>query len=149
MKTYLDQLIADMHYSATQVPQSKIPEGEFDPDYMMELEEMPDQPMSHWFGLNKELFPAPELLNEEETELMATELEELWEAYSFIPDFPEGLPAKLRYELMWKYLDQPCHHWPGGWEYHFEFCEYEPETCPFGHEFCHCKDLVDFDPSGN
>jgi hypothetical protein len=147
METYIAQIITDMHLSATRVPKSKIPEGTFDPDYMMELEESPDYPMSHWFGLTEEEFPPSERLTDNQLELMADEFEQLWAAYSFEPDFPEGLPAKRRYELMLDYLDYQCSHWPGGWVHHFEFCDYEPENCPFGSEFCKCKDFVydDFD----
>ncbi len=112
MKNYLVQLIFDMHKSAEKVPHSKIAEGEFDPEYMMELEESGEKPMSHWFGMNKEQFPSSERLSEEQLKLMATELEKLWKAYSFYPDFPEGLPAKRRDELMRDYLDHLTQHWP-------------------------------------
>jgi hypothetical protein len=143
MQNYLTHLIFDMHLAAARVPQSRIPEGEFDPDYMLELEESDEKTMSQWFGLEKEQFPASEKLSEEQLELMANEFEQLWAAWSFYPDFPEGLPAKRRYELMRDYLDHPCQHWPGGWVHHFEFCDYEPENCPFGTEFCRCKNFED------
>lgn len=149
MNNYLAHLIDDMHQAATRVPKSRIPEGIFDPDYMMELEESAEKPMSHWFGLEKEQFPPSEKLNEEQLELMADEFEQLWAAWSFEPDFPAGLPAKRRYELMRDYLDHPCQHWPGGWVHHFEFCDYEPENCPFGAEFCRCKDFDDDLPEIN
>lgn len=141
MQKYLNQLIEDMHLAATRVPISKIPEGTFDADYMMELEEMEDEPMSFWFGLEKEQFPSSDRLTPKQLKLMADELEKLWSAYSFEPDFPEGLPAKRRYELMRDYLEHRCTYWPGGWVHHFEFCNYEPENCPFGIEYCRCKDF--------
>jgi len=138
---YLDQLIADMHQAAQRVPTSKIPEGTFDPDYQDELEASPDRLMSEWFGLEKEFFPPSEMLTTEELDLMANEFELMWAAYSFFPEFPEGLPAKRRYELMREYLDYRCQHWPGGWEQCFTFCDYEPLRCPFGIEFCKCKNF--------
>ncbi len=141
MQKYLSQLIADMHKSAEKVPQSRIPVGEFDPEYMMELEESGEKTMSQWFGLGKEQFPPSEKLSEEQLIQMAAEFENLWNAYSFYADFPEGLPAQRRYELMRDYLDHPTQHWPGGWEHHFEFCDYDPANCPFGNEFCRCKDF--------
>ncbi|MBW6536425.1 MAG: hypothetical protein K0B11_15555 [Mariniphaga sp.] len=143
MQNYLVHLISDMRQAAGRVPQSRIPDGEFDPDYMLELEESAGKPMSQWFGLEKVAFPPSEKLTVEQLELMATEFEKLWAAYSFEPDFPEGLPAKRRYELLREYLDYPTQHWPGGWQHHFEFCDYEPENCPFGSEFCKCKDFED------
>ncbi len=143
MHHYLAYLVSDMRQAATRASKSRIPEGEFDPDYMMELEESAEKPMSEWFGLQKEEFPPSEKLTNEQLEFMATEFEQLWAAYSFFPDFPEGLPAKHRYELMRDYLDHPTQHWPGGWQHHFEFCDYDPEHCPFGIEFCRCKDFDD------
>ena len=38
MNNYLTQLISDMHQAAARVPQSKIPAGTFDPDYMIIFE---------------------------------------------------------------------------------------------------------------
>lgn len=149
MNHYLSHLISDMHHAAARVPKSRIPEGEFDPDHMLELEESAEKPMSFWFGLNKEEFPPSEKLTTEQLELMATEFEKLWAAYSFYPDFPDGLPAKRRYELMHDYLDHPTQHWPGGWQHHFEFCDYDPKNCPFGIEYCRCKDFEDTPPEIN
>lgn len=148
MQKYLNQLIEDMRLASLRVPQSKIPDGEFDPDYMMELEDMEEQPMSEWFGLEKEQFPPSDRLAPDQLELMAHEFEELWGAYSFDPFFPEGLPAKRRYELMRDYLDHKCTHWPGGWIHTFEFCHYDPDHCPFGNEYCRCKDF-DYEQSAN
>ena len=101
--------------------------------------------MSEWFGLEKELFPPSEMLTAEELRLIADEFEELWGAYSFLPEFPDGLPDKRRYELMCEYLDHRCNYWPGGWRQHFTFCDYEPANCPFGIEYCHCRDFADDD----
>ena len=143
MQSYLNQLIEDMHLSATRVPQSKIPEGTFDEDYMMELEEMEDQPMSVLFGLTIEQFPPSDKLTSEQLTLMADEFGQLWAAYSFFPDFPEGLPARRRYEIMREYLDQGCRYWPGGWEHIFDFCNCDPDNCIYGDEFCRCKDFED------
>lgn len=138
MNHYLAQLISDMHLAAGRVPLSRVAQGEFDPDYVLELEESPETPMSQWFGLEKEMFPPSERLTAEQLEMMANEFEKLWAAFSFMPSFPEGLPTKRRYELMRDYIDHACQHWPGGWQHHFEFCDYEPENCPFVKEFCRC-----------
>ena len=141
LQNYLSQLITDMHEAKLRVPVSKVPEGVFDPDYRDELEASPDRRMSEWFGLETELFPLSEMLTAEELKLMADEFEELWGAYSFLPEFPDGLPDKRRYELLREYLDYSCQHWPGGWIHHFTFCDNEPDKCPFGIELCQCKNL--------
>lgn len=141
MQRYLNQLIEDMHLAATLVSQSRIPETVFDPNYMMELEAMEELPMSEWFGLSKEQFPPADRLDAGQQKQMAEEFEKLWAAFSFDPYFPEGLPARRRYELMRDYLDHKCTFWPGGWIHTFEFCNYEPDHCPFGNEYCRCKDF--------
>jgi len=141
IKSNLDQLISDMHQSALKVPISKVPEGEFDADYRDELEASQEQTMSKWFGLGKELFPPSEMLTSEELNLISDKFEKLWAAYSFYADFPKGLPAKCRYELMGEYLNHSCQYRPRGWKQCFTFCDYEPENCPFGREYCPCKDL--------
>jgi len=143
MQNYLSHLISDMRQAAAGVPKSKIPEGTFDPDYMMELEESAEKTMSQWFGLEKDQFPPSDKLNLEQLELMAAEFEKLWDAYSFEPNFPDGLPAKTRYHLMRNYLDYSTQHWPGGWVHSFEFCDYDKKNCPFGNEFCWCGDFDD------
>ena len=141
MHHYLTHLISEMRRDAERVPKSQIPEETFDPDYMIELGESAEKPMSQWFGIGKEVFPPSEKLTDEQLRLIASEFEQLWAAYSFEPNFPDELPVKRRYELMREYLDHPCQHWPGGWVLHYEFCDYEPGNCPFGTEFCRCKDF--------
>ena len=91
LRKYLAQLITDMHDSMLRVPVSKVPEGVFDPDCQDELEASSDRKMSEWFGLEKEQFPPSESLNDEELRLAADKFEELWFAYSFLPEFPDKL----------------------------------------------------------
>ncbi len=49
--------------------------------------------------------------------------------------------------MMRDYLDYECQFWPGGWRCTFNFCDYDPETCPFGDKFCRCKDYLSEYPS--
>jgi len=141
IKYYLDQLISDMHQSALKVPVSKVPENEYGSDYQNVLVASPLQPMSKRFGIRKELFPPSEMLTSEELNLIADEFEKLWAAYSFFADFPISLPAKRRYELMREYLDYSCHYGHGKRKQCFTFCDYKPESCPFGIECCRCGNL--------
>lgn len=140
MQKYLDQLISDMQMIGEKAKANLIPDEVFDPVKMMELEESPEQTMGFWFGLSQENFPASDRLNEQQLDQMAIEFEELWGAFGFYPDFPDKLPSKLKYELMREYLNEPCQYWAKGWAFHFEFCHYNPDECPFGSEFCRCKE---------
>lgn len=140
MQKYLDQLIEDMQMIGNKAKSNLIPDESFDPVKMMEMEESPEQTMGFWFGLSQECFPPSDKLNEHQLEQMTIEIEELWGAFGFVPDFPDKLPARRKYELMREYLNQPCQYWAKGWILHFEFCQYDPNECPFGSEFCRCKE---------
>ncbi len=92
------------------------------------------------FGLEKKQFPPIEKLNERQIKLLVKEIIKLWEVFNFIPDFPEGLPEKIKYNILVEYLEHKTTYVSEG-NNHFEFCTYDPESCPFPEEFCTCKDF--------
>ena len=143
MQKYLDQLVTDMRQIGERAMDNQEAEEEFDPIKMMEMEESPSQPMGVWFGLSQEQFPSSDRLSLAQLDQMAEEFEALWGAFGFYPEFPENLPSKRKYELMREYLTQPCQYWTGGWESIFDFCTLDPDNCPFGNEFCMCKEDPD------
>ena len=96
--------------------------------------------MGNLFGLQKEQFPPSEKLDEKQIEDIIRSLTELWEAFNFIPDFPEGLPDVYKYNLLVDYLNYETTVVSNGFN-HFEFCGYDPGSCPFPEEFCTCKDF--------
>ena len=140
MQKYLDQLIEDMQIIGNKAKSNLIPDEIFDPAKMIQLEESAEQTMSFWFGLSQECFPPSDKLNEQQLDEMALKFEEMWGAFGFFPDFPDKLPSKRRYELMREYLNHQCQYWAKGCMLHFEFCHYDPNECPFGSEFCRCKE---------
>lgn len=107
-------------------------------DEIPDMEGSEEKPMHIWFGLDPALFPSSEQLSDDQIELLTGELYRLWEAYHFWPDFPELLPQRRRYELMVRKLQAEVEYWPVG-TWFIEFCEYDPENCPFGEEYCWCK----------
>ena len=101
------------------------------------------------FGLEKKQFPPIEKLSKKQIKLLVKEIIRLWEAFNFIPDFPEGLPEKFKYDILVDYLEHKTTYVSEG-GLHIEFCTYEPASCPFPEEFCMCKDFempsdADFD----
>jgi len=100
--------------------------------------------MGKLFGLEKKQFPSIDKLNPKQIEKIAFEFELLWEAFNFIPYFPDGLPAEIKYKLLVDYLEYETTYVSVG-NNNFEFCTYDPKTCPFPEEFCTCKDFEDDD----
>ena len=63
----------------------------------------------------------------------------LWVAYNFLPTVPQKTPALIFYPVILARMAEPAmlmEHGVNG----IEFCYYNPEECPFGAEFCDCKD---------
>jgi hypothetical protein len=100
--------------------------------------------MGQLFGLKKIQFPPIDRLNPKQIEDVTAELELLWEAFNFVPDFPKGLPTKYKYNILVEYLEHKTTYVSEGHN-HFEFCTYEPESCPFPEDFCTCKEFDDDD----
>ena len=96
------------------------------------------------FGLKKEQFPPAEKLNAKQMQALIKNITELWAEFNFVPDFPEGLPNVYKYNLLVEYLEHETTYVSEG-NNHFEFCTYDPESCPFPEEFCTCKNFEDDD----
>ena len=147
MDQYIDQLIEDMHAAAREVA----PPGELwdtvDMEDEGEVEDMAfaeeyiygtPQPLSSIVGIEIHKFPPLHRLTDAQATKLYGEMERLLKAYHFVPDFPEGLPDTLKYQLLRECWDDDQVAIGAG-EVHMEFCEYEPETCPFPEQYCECK----------
>ena len=87
-------------------------------------------------------FPPSERLNNAQLTQLVEEIEKLWKAYNFYPDFPDGLPVKIKYELLISFMSkEKVQYLKQSSE--FDFCQCDPKTCVFGEDFCMCKDLDD------
>ncbi len=142
MQRYIDQLIGDMQEAKNRPRPQKMslpPELEFvrgAEEYLYgELYEM-----GNLFGLKKMQFPPVEKLNPEQIKKLVLEFEQLWQAFNFYPDFPDGLPETIKYKILVDYLEHKTTYVTQG-NNHFEFCTYDPDSCPFPEEFCTCKDF--------
>jgi len=143
MKNYLNQLIEDMHNAAKNMPVKPFLEISEDEECLrgvMEYESTEPKPMQEWFGIDKANFPPAEKLTKEELELMVDEILKLWHAYNFDAVLPENLPADIAYKVLVDNFDKPV-IWVSEGIIGIEFCDYEPENCPFPEEYCMCKDF--------
>lgn len=92
---------------------------------VMEMEYMP-KPLSNHLGISKELFPTPTQLEDDEIKIIVEKILEVWAAYHYLADLPEGLPIRIAYETLlsvWEEIVPCC---PFG-NFHFDFYELELE----------------------
>ncbi len=141
MQHYIDYLICDLQNAKKNVPQEKQPgEGyEAFENHMMELEESPDVLLSDLFGIKSDVFPPLEKLTDEQVEQLNTAIIEMWAAFNIKAVFPENLPARLLYPALLTLFSKSMHYWPG-WHMGLELCNFDPDKCPFGTEYCTCKE---------
>lgn len=95
-------------------------------------------------GIDTAAFPPLCKMTDAQTVFLFDEMIRLLIAYCFYPDFPKGLPVEIKYNLLRSKWDEEVVYTGDGMT-SFEFCDYEPERCPYPEEFCSCKDFEDFD----
>jgi hypothetical protein len=143
MQRYLSQLIADMRQAALNLPAKPdydIPPEAVGIEYVIEWENATEKPMQEWFGIAKESFPPSEKLSDGELKTMVDEIIKLWAAYNFYASLPENLPDRIAYKVLVDQFDKPV-AWVSTGSHYIEFCDYEPDNCPFPEEYCMCNDF--------
>lgn len=86
------------------------------------------------------LLPPIEKLTKSQAAKLFPYLESLLSEYGFELDFPNNVPASLKYELVrqsWTDKFVPVNM---GVQV-IEFCDYDFDFCPFGSELCQCKEF--------
>ncbi len=97
------------------------------------------QDMFYHFGFEPEQFPPAELLSDTDLDAISERLCRLWAAYNFTAVVPDNAPGRVLYPLLLGRMKQPTFVMTRG-TMGIEFCSYEPKECPFGPEYCTCKD---------
>ncbi len=149
MTNYLNHLISDMHQAAENLPAKPFIELSEEDECLrgvMEYETVEPKPMQEWFGLNKTDFPPADKLTNKQLKIMADEILKLWAAYNFEATLPDNLPPEIAYTTLVNYFDKPV-VWVSEGIIGIEFCNYEPENCPFPKEYCMCNDDADIEYS--
>ncbi len=146
MKSYVSQLLSDIKNAHREVPPG--------PSYALSLEdeleeverwlsgEEPEHPFSYFCGLEKIQFPPLDRLTKKQVKDLVRAIEDMMFSWNLDADFPKKFPPERKYPLLVDLFDRPVDIVDSGF-ITLEFCEYEPEKCPFGADFCHCKDLMD------
>ena len=98
--------------------------------------------MYHYFDINKMSFPPVEKLNEPQLDRLVFDIFRLWAAYNYTASKPKGVPSSILYPILLKQMGIMTMLMEFG-SIGIEFCSYNPDECPFGIEFCHCKEGFD------
>lgn len=147
MHHYITQLIEYLQEAHSRKPS---PRQLYLPEDMKGLEDIIDMEMSlkedehtmeSIFGVPQIYFPPMEKLTDEQMESLVKGILALWRVFHYEADLPRNLPARYAYPLLvacWKKSYPLVRTGNGTW--HIEFCDYEPERCPFPQEYCRCKE---------
>ena len=112
-------------------------------EHIMEMErlvlEEPLNTIGEICGLTTEQFPPVEQLSKMQVKKIVKAFHQLIRTWNIDVVIPKKYPAEGRYKMMIPLLDRKTHILKNGIT-HIEFCEYEPEECPFG-TYCDCKEL--------
>ncbi len=104
------------------------------------VEEVPAITMFDHFDLRPEGFPPAERLADAQLADLVTALRRLWATFNFTAVLPDGLPARLAYPVLLTRMAEPAMLMAFG-HIGIEFCHYEPTECPWGPEWCDCKNF--------
>lgn len=102
-----------------------------------------DQNLGKVVGLYKEQFPPIERLSPTQVQTITVAFDKMLFSYNISTNLPEGLPIEIAYPLMVSVLDREVYIGNGDGNIGLEFCDYDSKKCPFGEEFCSCKDFDD------
>jgi hypothetical protein len=97
------------------------------------------QDMFYHFGFQLEQFPKADLLTDAQLEVLCSLLVRLWAAYNFTAAVSETIPKRLLYPKLIERMHKPTFVMTRG-NIGIEFCHYDPDACPWGGEWCGCKE---------
>ena len=144
MDRYIDQLIGDLKEVCNrQIPRPiiEIPPEMEDFREVAEFEFAPEKPISDWVGIEVNIFPAVVLLNDEQLERISIAMEKVFEKLQIGLAIPEGIPARLMYDLFVTLWSKPIPFLSGP-GFYFDFCSGDcDEPCRI-REYCKTKDLI-------
>lgn len=149
MKHYINQLISDIRKTTHNIRPPRSLWDHADVNSELELEDMAflekyfegeEEAISEITGIAPELLPPPAKLSIEQQALLGDELERLLQHFNFYLDFPDQLPAHLKYPVIIDFWKEE-HVLVSFGKNEIELCDMEKEHCPFpGH--CNICDEV-------
>jgi hypothetical protein len=160
MEQYIAQLIEDLNLLAQQPieppnyallnPDHPALEPQYGGmlDYIVSWECGTDEPMEKVFGIAAEAFPPYEQLTEAQATQLCEAILNLWAVNRLVADIPEGVPPLILYKVLRQSWEEDGIKLITDGSMHREFCNYFQEDCPWGIDYCRCKDF-DFSDTSN
>jgi hypothetical protein len=143
MENYLNQLLNDLK-AAHREPLANVSESM--EDHFREVDRYVSgdgkMPFSQHCGMQTEQFPREHLLTEAQAGVLNEAVAELMHSWNLSPSFPEQLPELIKYRFLRVIPDHEVLIMDFGTT-HIEFCVYDSKNCPFGAEYCTCKQFSD------
>lgn len=147
MQSYINYLLQDIN-KAQRTEESCIitdkKESQSIEEHFAEIErwlegEEPAHSFSYYCGLQKEQFPPAEKLTKVQLLQINDAFRHLLFTWNLDASIPKEIPPAKTYSLLTSVLDEKTDIVNSGFMT-FEFCNYDPESCPF-EQYCSCKDF--------
>ena len=143
MQKYIEQLLQDIE--AAKRPEATT--NSDDPDLLPDFDTVEcflsgedNLFLSQYCGMEPSQFPETGKLTETQQQRIVAALRSMYATYGVCFDLPEKLPTGLQYQFLVKGLEKECFVCDWGMV-HIDFCDYDPDHCPFGREYCDCLDI--------
>lgn len=143
MQLYISQLIEDIAAASRSENSIKpvVQEDSFEA-HIAEVERFISgegyEPLRSILGLEEIQFPPVERLTDQQMESVVFAFKNCLFSWNVSAELPENIPVSLQYTLLVSTLSKNICVQDTGF-IHLEFCNYCPEECPFGEEYCECK----------
>ena len=150
MQNYVNQLLTDMAAAQKNLP-TEVDYALLYPDHpavayglthIAEYEMSPRHSMDDLLGIKAEQLPPDDKLSDEQVVQLNDGIVALWEAFNISPDLPNEVPPRLIYEALKNYWATKTVQYVSEGRIHIEFCDYEPDECPWGSDYCSCKEFA-------
>ncbi len=145
MEQYISQLIEDIllaHRTKDDSVQNK--DDSFEA-HIAEVERYlsgeGEQKISDLCGLESVQFPPKQRLSETQMKQVAEAYEKMLHSWNIDIYIPEKLPVSLRYDLLIGTLERKVFVTNDEYSHvGIDLCNFDVDNCPFGTEYCTCKD---------
>lgn len=110
--------------------------------HIVEYEMSPRYSMDDLFGIKAEQLPPDDTLSQEQMTQLNDAILDLWAAFNIAADVPDDVPTHLIYKALKNYWTMETVQYVSEGIIHIEFCGYIPEECPWGSDYCSCKEFA-------
>ena len=147
MENYINQLLEDISFATANVTIQFVDKNLDLHDWITDEEEdetVPVRDLQEWSGINKEMLPPEEMLNEEQVEMVLNALINMLDAYNCYFVLQTTVPVRIQYAAIRENFDQDVKikRWHMGF---FELCKTgtEHEKCALV-SYCQCAFYSEF-----